>query len=328
MSYIHLTIKEREMLMCLKAKGLTIRAIALHMKRSPSTISRELKRCSGKYSANTAENDYHVKRRNCYKPLLLDSHPQLRRKIVHYILDLHWSPEQIAARFAKEHQWCVSYNTIYRHIYKHNLGEQYSSHGDTGIKRHLRHKHHTRHPKNTRRHWEAQTDYISIHERPKFINERQRIGDWEIDTVMGKTGHSVLLTVVDRLSRLVLIKKINHKETADVNQGLVDLLGSIPKEFVHSLTPDHGREFLSLNDIRERLGVAIYWPDTYSPEERGTNENTNGLIREYFPKRTDIDDYTDKDVSFCQHQLNRRPRKVLNYETPYEVFFEKPLHLV
>lgn len=89
------------MLMCLK---LTIRAIALHMKRSPSTISRELKRCSGEYSANTAENDYHVKRRNCHKPLLLDSHSQLRRKIVHYILDLHWSPEQIAARFAKEHR--------------------------------------------------------------------------------------------------------------------------------------------------------------------------------------------------------------------------------
>lgn len=111
-------------------------------------------------------------------------------------------------------------------------------------------------------------------------------------------------------------------------KDFVDLLGSIPKEFVHSLTPDHGREFLGLNDIRERLGVAIYWPDPYSPEERGTNENTNGLIREYFPKRTNIDDYTDKDVSFCQHQLNRRPRKVLNYETPYEVFFEKPLHLV
>ena len=145
---------------------------------------------------------------------------------------------------------------------------------------------------------------------------------------MGKNGHSVLLTAVDRLSRLVLIKKINHKETADINQGLIDLLGAILKEFVHSLTPDHVREFLSLNDIQERLVLTIYWPDSYSPDERGTNENTNGLIREYFPKRTDIDDYTDKDVSFCQHQLNCRPRKVLNYETPYEVFFEKPLHLV
>ena len=145
---------------------------------------------------------------------------------------------------------------------------------------------------------------------------------------MGKTGHAVLLTVVDRLSQLVLIKKINHKETADVNQGLVDLLGAISKEFVHSLTPDHGREFLSLNDIQERVGVTIYWPDPYSPEERGTNENTNGLIREYFPKRTDIDDYTDKDVSLCQHQLNCRSRKALKYETPYEVFFEKTLYLV
>ncbi|MBM6941429.1 IS30 family transposase, partial [Limosilactobacillus coleohominis] len=212
----------------------------------------------------------------------------------------------------------------YRHIYKHNLGEKFSSHGDTGIKRHLRHKHRTRHPKNTRKHQEPKTNYLSIHDRPKFINDRQRIGDWEIDTIMGKTGHSFLLTVVDRLSRLALIKKIDHKETGDVNQGLIDLLGSIPKEFVHSLTPDHGREFLSLDEVQERLGVTIYWPDPYSTEQRGTN----GLIREYFPKGADIDNYTEKDVDFCQYQLNRRPIKVLNYETPCEVFFEEPLHSV
>lgn len=150
MSYIHLTIKEREMLMCLKVNGLSIRAIALRLGRSPSTISRELKRCSGNYSASDAERDYHKKRQNCHKPLLLDLHPQLCQKIAHYILELHWSPEQIASRLIKEGQWCVSYNTIYRHIYKHNLGEKFSSHGDTGIKRHLRHKHRTRHPKNAR----------------------------------------------------------------------------------------------------------------------------------------------------------------------------------
>ena len=328
MSYIHLTIKEREMLMFLQAKGLSVRAIALRLGRSPSTISRELKRCSGNYSASDAERDYHKKRQNYHKPLLLDLHPQLCQKIAHYILELHWSPEQIASRFIKEGQWCVSYNTIYRHIYKHNLGEKFSSHGDTGIKRHLRHKHRTRHPKNTRKHQEPKTNYLSIHDPPKFINDRQRIGDWEIDTIMGKTGHSVLLTVVDRLSRMALIKKIDHKETGDVKQGLIDLLGSIPKEFVHSLTPDHGREFLSLDEVQERLGVTIYWPDPYSPEQRGTNENTNGLIREYFPKEADIDNYTEKDVDFCQYQLNRRPRKVLNYETPCEVFFEEPLHLV
>ena len=172
MSYKHLTIKEREILMFLRAKGLSIRAVALRLGRNPSTISRELKRCAGHYSPSKAENDYHQKRKNCHKKRLLDSHPQLRRQIVYYILDLHWSPEQITARFNKEHQWCVSYNTIYRHIYQHNLGEKYSSRGDTGIQRHLRHKHRTRHSKNTRRHREVQTDYISIHERPGFINQR------------------------------------------------------------------------------------------------------------------------------------------------------------
>ena len=104
MSYKHLTIKEREMLMFLQAKGLSIRAVALRLGRNPSTISRELKRCAGHYSPSKAENDYHQKRKNCHKKRLLDSHPQLRRQIVHYILDLHWSPEQITARFNKEHQ--------------------------------------------------------------------------------------------------------------------------------------------------------------------------------------------------------------------------------
>lgn len=119
MSYKHLTIKEREILMFLRTKGLSIRAVALRLGRNPSTISRELKRCAGNYSPSKADNDYHQKRQNCHKKRLLDSHPQLRRQIVHYILDLHWSPEQITARFNKEHQWCVSYNTIYRHIYHH-----------------------------------------------------------------------------------------------------------------------------------------------------------------------------------------------------------------
>ena len=98
-------------------------------------------------------------------------------------------------------------------------------------------KHRTRHPKNTRKHQEPQTNHLSIHDRPKFIHDRKRIGNWEIDTVMGKTGHSVLLTVVDRLSRFTLIRKIDRKEATDVKRGLVDLLGSVPKEFVHSLTP-------------------------------------------------------------------------------------------
>ncbi len=124
------------------------------------------------------------------------------------------------------------------------------------------------------------------------------------------------------------MKKITHKEAHDVNNGLIELFDAIPKKFIQSLTPDHGREFLSLEQIQERLGVDIYWPDPYSAEQRGTNENTNGLIREYFPKRKDIDDYTEKDATYCQRQLNQRPKKILNYSTPFEEFYDKPLHLV
>ena len=101
----------------------------------------------------------------------------------------------------------------------------------------------------------------------------------------------------------------------------------IPKEFVLSLTPDHGREFLQLDQIRDQLGVTIYWPDPYSPEQRGTNENTNGLIREYFPKNQNISIEQIKDIDYCQQQLNQRPKKILNYETPKEVLFDKVLHL-
>ncbi|SPC40137.1 transposase (fragment) [Latilactobacillus fuchuensis] len=101
----------------------------------------------------------------------------------------------------------------------------------------------------------------------------------------------------------------------------------IPKEFRLSLTPDHGVKFLTLSEIREDLGVTIYWPNPYSPEESGTNENTNGLIREYFPKNNDIKKYTNKDIENCQRQLNQRPRKVLDYQTPEEAFFDKVLHL-
>ncbi|MGA3410415.1 IS30 family transposase [Lactiplantibacillus pentosus] len=328
MSYKHLTIFERESVLKLQARGHSIRSIAYRLKRSPSTISREIRRCKGNYSPNEAENDYRKQRAKCHKPLLLDQCEELCELVAKLILDSHWSPQQIANRLTHENYFCVSYTTIYRHIKRHNLNRPYHSHGDTGIKRRLRHSGRIRHPKGERRHEEAKVDYISIHERPKFIDQRKRIGDWEIDTVIGRTGHAILLTVVDRLSRLTFIKKVAQKDSQEINKGLVELLGAIPKEFVHSITPNHGTEFLHLDEISERLGVTVYWPDPYSPEQRGTNENTNGLIREYFPKRTDIDNYTEQDVEHCQKQLNQRPRKVLNYETPYEVFFDKPLHLV
>lgn len=141
---------------------------------------------------------------------------------------------------------------------------------------------------------------------------------------MGQTGGPVLVTAVDRFSRYTLIGWAQKKEATAVNTALSQMFSSIPKEFCLSFTPDHGTEFLQLSQIQERLGIMIYWPDPYSPEQRGTNENTNGLIREYFPSHQTI----KNDTAACQSALNHRPRKVLNYKTPHEIFYDEVLHLV
>ena len=328
MSYNYLTIFERKILLKFQAQGLSYRAIALKLHRSPSTISREFRRLKGKYSPSRAQKNYVRKRRKCHKPRLLDQDTTLRDKIADYIQDKRWSSEQIVARFELEGLPCVSYATIYRHLYAHNLGQPLRSKNDSGLKRRLRHKNRTRHDKGKRRHKEVQTNYLSIHDRPRFINERKRLGDWEIDTVLGKTGHSVLITAVDRKSRYVLLKRVAHKDSPCINQGLIEMFSTIDSEFVCSLTPDHGTEFLDLSAPAVRLGAVVYWPDPYSPEQRGSNENMNGLLREYFPKRTNLDDFTDQEITEWQKQLNLRPKKVLNYLTATEIFFDKVLHLV
>lgn len=328
MSYNHLTISERESILEYSARGLTIRAIALRLGRSASTISREMNRLSGHYSPSKYQADYRLKRQRCHKPRLLDQQTILCEKIVTLIKTHQWSPQQIASRMRLEGYSSVSYNTIYRHIERHNLNQAFTSHGDTGIRRNLRHRGRQRHRQGDRRHREPQVDYISIHERPNFINKRQRIGDWEIDTVQGKVGETVLVTAVDRKTRYTLITKAQRKDSQAVNEALITMFQRIPKEFVLSLTPDHGTEFLQLETVREQLGVTIYWPDPYSPEQRGTNENTNGLIREYFPKGQSLNPRTLLDISHCQWELNHRPKKILNYQTPEEILFDKVLRLV
>ena len=324
MSYHHLTISERESILELQARGHTMRSIAIRLHRNVSTISREFRRLDSKYSANQAQKNYRQRRRRCHKPHILSQQTDLRQLIIRLILEQQWSPEQIEGRLKHEGLASVSYATIYRYIESHNLGLPYTSHGDTGIRRNLRHRGRKRHIKNTRKHAQPKVDYIPITERPAFINERQRIGDWEIDTVLGKVGGVVLVTAVERRTRLTLISLADKKDSVCINKALLSMFEDIPKEFQLSLTPDHGTEFLQLSQISDQLGVTIYWPDPYSPEQRGSNENTNGLIREYFPKNQAI----KKDVEPCQNKLNQRPRKTLNYLTPYEVFFDKVLHLL
>lgn len=328
MSYHHLTLEERESILVMHSHKLSVRNIALHMQRSPSTISRELRRLPGDYLACLAQDDYKTSRRRCHKPRILEKHPDLRLQIADKIVEHHWSPEQIAARLRQEKVASLSYNTIYRDIYRSNLGFAYSSKGDTGLRRCLRRKGHRRYARGSRKHAAPNVPYIPVSERPNFINERKRLGDWELDTVLGKTGEEVLVTLVERRSRYSLIGKAHRKTSEAVNATITNLLQSVPKEFVHSITPDHGVEFLNLEEVAAELAATVYWPKAYAPQERGTNENTNGLIRDYFPRNQFIRDRTDEDVDWCVNDLNHRPRKVLNYLSPSEVFFDKVLHLV
>lgn len=149
-----------------------------------------------------------------------------------------------------------------------------------------------------------------------------------MDTVRGKIGRSGLVSLVDRKSRYLLSERVPKVNAKNVTQAMIDLLHTVTPKRVRTLTPDRGTEFAGYREVGKELGISVYFPDPHAPQQRGTNENTNGLIREYFPKGTDLDELTDQDIAKFVRDLNNRPRKVLVWKTPSEVFFGKKLHLI
>jgi IS30 family transposase len=330
----HLTIFEREEILRLKLKGLSYRQIALRINKDVSTISRELNRSSVReeYSPTKAHIDYLTKRLKSKRTLILKSNKELKDKVESLILDKHWSPEQIINRMKVErYKYRISYPTIYRYIWQHNFGWTKRNHGHKLFSRNLRHKGRARHKSGVidkRADSILNDSYTPIQDRPNFINKRQRIGDWELDTVLGKQNKGALVTIVDRFSRYVLIGRIKNKSAAQVNEVITSLLQEIDSYFIHSITPDHGKEFKQLEIIMQRFDIPVYLPDAYSPHQRGSNENINGLLREFFPKKTDLSNYTDVQIKSWQDNLNTRPKKILGYKTPSEVFNDEVLHLI
>ena len=241
----------------------------------------------------------------------------IREKIELY----QWSPEQIAGRLSYENsEYSISYSTIYRalHDRKFNRKGEYGR----GLILKLRRK-----GKNVRRKFEKRGKIIisnPIEDRPEEANKRLRIGDWEGDTVAGVINKSCLVTLTDRRSRFLLSRKSKTKLSGDVNEVMASLLKGQP---VFTVTLDRGKEFARHNEITKETGIEFYFPAPHQPWARGTNENTNGLLREYFPKGTDISQMTDRLVERVVYNLNTRPRKCLGYATPYEVFYSTTLHL-
>ena len=243
-------------------------------------------------------------------------------------MENRWSPEQIAARLKLEnYPNSISYKTIYRAIYSgmFDTPEQKNSKGNRGAIRKLRHRGKSRHTKNyvELRGKIPISNPLSV--RPKEANERIRLGDFEADTVAGEKGKACLLTLTDRKSRFLICRKLEKKSSENVNKAMIEALTEQP---LFSVTPDRGKEFSLHSEVTKALGVEFYFPPPHHPWERGTNENTNGLLREYFPKGQDLTDISDEYLQDKVTELNHRPRKCLGYRTPAEIYFSKTLHFI
>ncbi len=324
----HLTLEERELIMKYQTLAYSISKTAAELHRSKSTISRELKRnCKNtEYLPSAAQQEYEKRRKRSRRHKLLED-PRLYKYVKERFLEDQWSPEQITGRLRYEKSpYRISHNTIYRAIYAGMFDEKNLSHGNRGSIRKLRHRGKSRHTKNYEEKRGKITISHLISERPKEANERSRLGDWEGDTVAGKTGKACLVTLTDRRSRYLTGGKSPLKKADPVNEVIIRSLKGQP---LKTITPDRGKEFAKHSHVTEKLDqVQFYFPLPHHPWQRGTNENINGLLREYFPKGQDLTDIDEEFIQSVFDKLNKRPRKCLGFRTPYEVYYSKSLRLI
>lgn len=311
--YQQLTREERYVIYSLRKEGFCISSIAKNLNRDKSTVSRELRRNSGLrgYRPKQAEGFSEYRRTTAHKRVSFTEEIQ---SMVEGYIRMDWSPEQVSNYLKLEHGKSVSTERIYQHIYSDkNAG------GD--LYRHLRQSNRKRRKryaggKGTRGELKNR---ISIDERPQIVDERSRIGDWEIDTVIGKNHKGALVTIVERKTRYTLLAKVQSRHSHKVKDATVKLL--LPfKDKVFTITGDNGKEFAGHESISKSLSATFYFAHPYSSWERGLNENTNGLIRQYFPKKSNFDNITGKDLMTVMDRLNNRPRKCLGYQKPKNVF--------
>lgn len=333
--YKHLSIEEREKLYLMHGQGKSFRQIAKELSRSPSTISREYQRgrCNRQpYLPSKAQKRYHNRRKRCGRKRIL-SNPEYNEKIRRLIAEEHWSPAEISNRLKLEKNVLqLSWRTIYRAIDAGLFDGPKDHHGylkkSSRFSRLLRHRG-KRRKKSGEKGKQGQIKIINhLKDRPAEANNRTEKGHFEADTMIGKKGSECLITLVDRYSRLTLACKAPSKEAAVVSKKIVEMLSTLPQENVKSVTPDRGTEFAQYQKVTEELPqVTFYFPPPYSPWERGTNENTNGLIREFLPKGYDMALTSDEEINNFIYLLNTRPRKCLGWLSPFEVFFNQLLHL-
>lgn len=314
--YTHLTQGQRCQIYGLKASKFSLRSIAKEISVNVSTISRELTRNGSRdsYEPYAAEL-YYKKRRRDSKYLACSWSAEVRAKVL-YGLSQYFSPEQIAG-YLQRRGISINHETIYQFIWqdKKDGGELY---------RYLRRK--------GKKYWKRSGKYagrsfipgrVDIEKRPKIVETKTRIGDWEGDTVVGSAQSGAIVTLVDRCSKIALFKKVESNNKELVTKAVVEMLKPYKKK-VHTITFDNGREFSGHQTIAKLLKAKCFFAKPYHSWERGLNEHTNGLLRQFIPKKTNFKYVTDEDIAFYQNLINNRPRKILNYNTPIEVFTSIP----
>jgi len=316
MKYKQLTLTKRYHISTLIKEGYNQKNIANKIGVHPSTICREFKRFKQTNKQNYQPETLHIEAK--IKHMQKSKRCAITNEIEKYIrkkLKEDWSPEQLIGRMKLDINKSISHETIYQFIYtnKANGGLLY---------KHLRHKNKKYHKRsNEYQRRGIIKDRISIDKRPVIVDNKSRIGDWEIDTVIGKDHKGAIVTIVDRKSKFVLIKRVDSRHADVVTQATVELLQPL-KALTLTITADNGKEFAYHKIIATALDTKVYFCDPYSSWQRGLNEHTNGLIRQYIPKKSEFDNISKEEIVTIQNKLNHRPRKSLGFKTPFEVFMK------
>lgn len=312
MSFKHLSLEERHYIEIELKKGISQKEIATSLGRSQSSVSREINRNRQQETYCHKQADQQAKARHQSKPKKIKLTDRIKVIINGYI-EQQWSPEQIAGRLKLKGVVSLHHETIYQHIAsdKRAGGELYTQ---------LRHQQKSyRKRYGSTRKSTGIPNRIDIDERPEAANNRERIGDWEGDTIIGKNHKGAILTLDERKSKLRLAFPLLGKKARQVEEAAYILLNKI-KPFVKTITFDNGMEFSRHEHIAKEMDCDIYFAKPYHSWERGQNENANGLLRQYFPKQMELTGVSVKQVFAAVHALNSRPRKCLGYKTPYETF--------
>lgn len=317
-----LTLKERIIIETLLNENKSKSYIANQLKRNRSTITREvnnwIKKPSDKYDATIANffaKEEYLNKRNLNK---INTHKRLKAFVYRGLLS-GFSPEQIAGRikvlYPNDTTMSISHEAIYQHIYKHRQ----SYLGKKLIKLLPYHHHKRREKRKFAKNRVRIKDQVNIRQRPQHVELRLEIGHWEGDLMIGVGQKSAIGTIVERKTRYTFIIKLTNRKSETVTQQFAKYLNSLPKYVLKSMTYDNGMEMANHQWLSDNTGMDIYFANPYSSWERGTNENTNGLIRRFFPKGTDFNKITIEQLKQAQLALNNRPRKILGYKTPNEI---------